>query len=157
MDERGGKGAPACRHCGCGDTAGHGSTRGKRRWRCHGCGRSFGATTGTPLAGLKTDVGEIARALLVVMRRGSLRAAEEITGHKYETIGEWLRRAAAHAEALTEVLVQELHLTAVEVDEFWSFVQTKKGALRPTTARPATSATAGSDGAAAPLTARRAS
>lgn len=25
------------------------------------------------------------------MRRGSLRAAEEITGHKYETIGRWLR------------------------------------------------------------------
>jgi hypothetical protein len=28
------------------------------------------------------------------MRRGSLRAAEEITGHKYETIGRWLRLAA---------------------------------------------------------------
>src|SRR5205823_8540189 len=102
MDERRGKDTPACRQCGCAETAGHGSTRGKRRWRCHGCGRSFGVTTGTPLAGLKTDVGEIARALLVVMRRGSLRAAEEITGHKYETIGEWLRRAAAHAAALTE-------------------------------------------------------
>jgi hypothetical protein len=31
---------------------------------------------------------ESAQALLIVMRRGSLRAAEEITGHKYETIGE---------------------------------------------------------------------
>ena len=35
------------------------------------------------------------------MRRGSLNAAEEITGHKYETLGDWLRRAAAHAEAIT--------------------------------------------------------
>ena len=156
MDERGGKGAPACRHCGCGDTAGHGSTRGKRRWRCHGCGRSFGVTTGTPLAGLKTDVGEIARALLVVLRRGSLRAAEEITGHKYETIGGWLRRAAAHAEALSDGLVHELQLTAVEVDEFWSFVRTKKGALRPATARTSR-ATAASGGGAAPSTDRRAS
>jgi hypothetical protein len=75
----------------------------------------------------------VARALLVVLRRGSLRAAEEVTGHKYETIGRWLRQAAAHAEALTEVLVTDLHLTEVEVDEFWSFVRTKGGILSRTT------------------------
>ena len=96
----------------------------------------------------------VARALLVVQRRGSLRAAEEVTGHKYETIGGWLRRAAAHAEGLSEVLVDELQLTAVEVDEFWSFVRTKKGARRPA---PATSATAGNGGGAAPSTDRPAS
>jgi hypothetical protein len=71
----------------------------------------------------------VARALVVVLRRGSLRAAEEVTGHKYETIGRWLRQAAAHAEALTAALVTDLHLTAVEVDEFWSFVRTKGGSL----------------------------
>jgi len=77
--------------------------------------------------GLKTPASEVAQALLVVMRRGSLRAAEEITGHKYETIGIWLQRAAEHAEALTEVLASDLHLSQVEIDEFWSFVQKKKG------------------------------
>ncbi|HEX5506006.1 MAG TPA: hypothetical protein VFW96_25535, partial [Thermomicrobiales bacterium] len=64
----------------------------------------------------------------MVMRRGSLRAAEEITGHKYETIGRWLKLAADHAEALTAVLVQELHLSTVEVDEFWSFVGRRRAA-----------------------------
>ncbi len=71
----------------------------------------------------------MAQALLVVMRRGSLRAAEEITGHKYETISGWLKRAAAHAEALTQVLASDLHLSQVEIDEFWSFVQKKRGQL----------------------------
>jgi hypothetical protein len=85
---------------------------------------------------LKTPPAEVARALLVVLRRGSLLAAEEQTGHKYETIGRWLRQAAAHAEALTAALVTELHLTEVEVDEFWSFVK-RKGA-RPTRPRPTT-------------------
>jgi hypothetical protein len=75
--------------------------------------------------GLKTPAAEVAHALLIVMRRGSLRAAEEITGHKYETIGVWLKRAAAHAEALTEVLATDLQLSQVEIDEFWSFVQKK--------------------------------
>jgi hypothetical protein len=82
------------------------------------------------LYGLRTPVTEVARSLLVVMRRGSLNAAEEITGHKYETLGEWLRRAAGHAEAIPDVLVPELHLSAVEVDAFWSFVK-KSGGTRP--------------------------
>jgi hypothetical protein len=79
--------------------------------------------------GLKTPAAEVAQALLIVMRRGSLRAAEEITGHKYETISVWLKRAATHAEALTQVLASELHLSQVEIDEFWSFVQKKRGQL----------------------------
>jgi len=49
---------------------------------------------------LHTPPDEGARTLLVVMRRGSLFAAEEITGHKYETIGHWLRAAAQHAEVI---------------------------------------------------------
>ena len=118
---------PPCAHCGHAATVRKGHTRGQQRWRCAGCGRSFGPTTGTAMYRLQTPVAEVARALLVVLRRGSLRAAEEITGHKYETISRWLRQAAAHAEALTEALVHDLHLTEVEVDEFWSFVHHKGG------------------------------
>ena len=76
---------------------------------------------------LKTPPAEVAHALLVVLRRGSLLAAAEVTGHKYETISRWLRRAAAHAEALTAALVHDLRLTEDEVDEFWSFVHHKGG------------------------------
>jgi hypothetical protein len=72
---------------------------------------------------LRTPPGEVARTLLVVMRRGSLSAAEEVTGHKYETIGRWLRGAAGQVGVITEVLVRDLHLSQVEVDAFWSFVK----------------------------------
>src|SRR5438105_4845943 len=113
---------PCCPHCGQHPTVANGSSRGQSRWRCPACQRSFGPTTGTVMAHLKTPAPEVARALLVVLRRGSLRAAEDVTGHKYETIGRWLHRAAAHAEALTAALVHDLHLSEVEVDEFWSFV-----------------------------------
>jgi hypothetical protein len=78
--------------------------------------------------GLKTPAAEVAQALLIVMRRGSLRAAEEITGHKYETISVWLKRAAVHAAAITQ-LASDLRLSQVEIDEFWSFVQKKRGQL----------------------------
>ncbi len=107
----------------------NGSHRGRPRYHCRSCKTSFGDTQGTPMYGLKTPAAEVAQALLIVMRRGSLRAAEEITGHKYETIGVWLKRAAAHAEVLTQVLASDLHLSQVEIDEFWSFVQKKRAQL----------------------------
>src|SRR5216683_4221544 len=104
----------------------NGSHRGRARYQCRSCKTYFGDTQGTPMYRLKTPAREVAQALLIVMRRGSLRAAEEITGHKYETIGEWLRRASEHEEALTAVFTQDLHLSTVEIDEFWSFVQKKR-------------------------------
>ena len=117
-----------CPRCGSEQIFKNGSKGGRPRYVCRGCSRSFGPTYGTPLYRLKTPASEVAHALLIVMRRGSLCAAEEITGHKYETIGEWLRRAGEHAEALTEALVKDLHLSEVEVDAFWSFVK-KSGPL----------------------------
>ncbi len=99
----------------------NGSHRGRQRYHCRSCKTYFGETQGTPMYGLKTPAAEVAQALLIVMRRGSLRAAEEITGHKYETISGWLKRAAT----LTQVLASDLHLSQVEIDEFWSFVQKK--------------------------------
>jgi transposase-like protein len=116
---------PPCPNEACGSprVVRNGSLEGRQRYRCRGCGLWFGETYGTPLYRLKTPPEEIARALLVVMRRGSLRAAEEVTGHKYETIGRWLRLAARHASAIEEALVRDLELSTVEIDEFWSFVK----------------------------------
>jgi transposase-like protein len=103
----------------------NGSLRGRKRYLCHGCGTYFGETEGTPRYDLKTPVKEIAAALLMVMRRGSLRGAEDATGHKYETIGKWLRLAAAHAEILTDCFAKDLQIEQGEIDEFWSFVLKK--------------------------------
>jgi transposase-like protein len=111
---------PPCPRCGATHVVKNGSKGGRPRWVCQNCGRSFGPTLGTAMYRLRVTPAEVARTLLVVMRRGSLSAAEEITGHKYETIGRWLRMAAQHA---TEVLVHDLHLSEVEVDAFWSFVK----------------------------------
>src|SRR2546429_9506184 len=107
----------------------NGSHRGRQRYCCRTCKTYFGETQGTPMYGLKTPAAEVAQALLIVMRRGSLRAAEEITGHKYETISVWLKRAASQAVAITQVLANDLHLSQVEIDEFWSFVQKKRAHL----------------------------
>jgi transposase-like protein len=105
----------------------NGTLGGRQRYHCRGCGAWFGETHNTPMYRLHTSPEEVGRSLLIVMHRGSLRAAEEITGHKYETIGRWLSLAAEHAEALTEVLVHDLELSELEIDEFWSFVKRRIG------------------------------
>src|SRR5881392_1442107 len=105
----------------------NGSHRGRARYCCRTCRTYFGERQGTPMYDLKTPAAEVAQALLVVMQRGSLGVAEEITGHTYETISAWLKRAATHAEALTQILASDLHPNQMEIDEFWSFVQKKGG------------------------------
>src|SRR5437764_14195424 len=124
-------GRPSCPNPNCpgSHVVRNGSHRGRQRYCCRACKTYFGETQGTPMYGLKTSAAEVAHALLIVMRRGSLRAAEEITGHTYETISVWLKRAATHAAALTQVLASDLHLNQVEIDEFWSFVQKKRRSL----------------------------
>ena len=43
---------PACPHCTVGRIIKHGTANGLQRYRCRGCGKTFCALTGTPLAGL---------------------------------------------------------------------------------------------------------
>lgn len=122
---------PPCARCGAAETVSKGRENGRARWRCRACGRSFGQTLGTPLYRLKTEVPEIIRAVKVVLHRGSLRAAEEQTGHNYETIATWIRRIGEHVDAVTDLLVRDLHVSEVELDELWSFVGQKGGSNRP--------------------------
>jgi len=102
---------PSCPHCGSTHVIRNGHKDGKQRWRCQDCGRSFGPTFGTAMYRLRTPPSEIARSLLVVMRRGSLRPQ----------IRDNLKMD--EAEAITEAPVHDLNLS--QVDALWSFA--KKG------------------------------
>jgi len=68
---------PPCPRYGATHVVKNGSKGGRPRWVCQNCGRSFGPTLGTAMYRLRVTPAEVARTLLVVMRRGSLSAAEE--------------------------------------------------------------------------------
>ena len=113
---------PLCPFCQGKRVTRNGRKNGRQRWLCHACRKTFGPTYGTPLYGLRTSTTEIAHSLLVLMQRGSLNSAEELTGHKYETLARWLQQAPGYATPITDALVHDLHLPAKEVDAFWSFI-----------------------------------
>lgn len=119
-----------CPRCGKTGCRRFGTRKGYQRWRCPSCRRTWNELLDTPLFHLHTPLAEIVRTIRIVMSRGSLRAAEEQTGHNYDTIAVWLRRLGAHADAVTALLARDLDLSEVEIDEFWSFVG-KKGAAPP--------------------------
>ena len=47
----------------------NGSSKGRRRYQCRGCGRFFGETEGTPMYGLHTPTAEVAKAVAEQMEK----------------------------------------------------------------------------------------
>ena len=118
-----------------------GSLQGRRRYHCRGCGARFGEPRGAPRYRLPTPPEEIGRALPLALRRGRLRAAGEVAGHRDEPLSHRLQLAADHAAALTAALAHDLHPPTLAIDECWSLARRRRAAS-PRATRPR-SATAG--------------
>jgi transposase-like protein len=82
--------ATSCRHCTSTDTIRHGYTsRGKQRYRCHDCGRSF-VHDPTSAAYDPDRKEEILRAY---HERASLRGVSRIFGVSRNTVASWLKKS----------------------------------------------------------------
>lgn len=102
---------PVCPKCG-ERTTGNGSVRGRKRYKCIKCKRSFGKIFSWPLAYSKNSLEEIIISLQKVRQEGSFNSAERLTGHKNETLTLWLRklydcRYQLPTKVLTEVGIEE--------------------------------------------------
>lgn len=107
----------------------------RKRFRqliCRECGRTFSENKGTPFYGIHTDRERIVQALRMVVERGSMRGAARAMGVDKDTICDWVRKASEHAEAFTEYMLHDLHMTAVELDELWTTVKKSRSTSRKT-------------------------
>ena len=101
----------------------YGRGRDRKRFMCKACGKTFSETRGTAFYKLRTPREKILRTLAMLVERGSIRATARAMGVKQETVARWLRRAAQHAEVVSDYLIRDLHLTQCQVDELWTFVK----------------------------------
>jgi len=54
-----------------------------------------------------------------------LRATARVKGIKTDRLSAWLREAAAHAQQVEQVLLQDYELSASQIDALWTFVRRK--------------------------------
>ncbi len=104
----------------------YGREHDRRRFVCKVCGRTFSETRGTVFYKLRTPREKVLQALAMLVERGSIRGTARAMGVSKDTVSRWLGRAAEHSEEVSQHLMRDLHLTQVQVDEIWSFIQ-KRG------------------------------
>ena len=90
----------------------------ERRYRCHVCGKTFGARTGTIFHRRRTAEARIIQVITLVSWGCPLVALEHAFGLQPQTVRAWLEAAGQHAEAIHHAqVVQPRDLGQVQADE----------------------------------------
>jgi len=99
--------------------------RGVQRYRCQTCRKTFTETFGTIFYGKRTPGHEILETLALLAEGNRISALSRVKGHKEDTILQWLREAARHAEQLEGVIMAEFKVKRAQLDALWAYVRNK--------------------------------
>lgn len=102
----------------------------ERRYYCTTCGQTFSASRDTIFYRLRTNRQDFIEAVGLLAERCSLRGIARVKRVKPDTVLRWLDVAGAQAAAVSSALIQNLHLTQVQIDELWTFVKKSRGTSR---------------------------
>lgn len=99
----------------------HVHSRKEARYRCKTCGKTFAATTGTPLFRLKTTSDIFTIVLTLLCHGCPIQAIVAAFGFDERTVAAWRDRAGGHAKRLHEQLVLGggVDLQHVQADELY--------------------------------------
>jgi transposase-like protein len=117
--------------------------KGTQRFRCQRCGKVFCETTGTLFHNKHTPRKDILEVLALLAEGVRISSLSRAKGFKEDTILDWLREAAQHAEQIEAILMAGYRVSHAQIDGLWAYVGHKgeKGATPKATS-------AGSSGAA---------
>ena len=99
--------------------------RGVQRFHCKTCGKTFTATRGTIFFRKRTPEHEILETLALLAEGNRISSLSRVKGFKEDTILQWLREAAQHAEQVEAVLMAEFHVKRGQLDALWTYVRNK--------------------------------
>lgn len=77
-----------CPHCKSNDIYGHGVYKGRKRYKCKDCKKTFNDFTGTAISGIKKTV-EFNKYITLVVESVAIRKASSIIGVNMKTIFDW--------------------------------------------------------------------
>lgn len=108
----------------------------ERRDYCTTCRATFSASKNTVFYKLRTPRQDFIEAVGLLAERCSLRAIARIKETKLDTVSRWLEIAGQQAATVSHKLIQNLHLTQVQIDELWTFVKKSHGTCQPMNSLP---------------------
>jgi transposase-like protein len=98
---------------------------GQQRYQCRTCRHTFTATKGTVFYRRQTPAHEIVKALAQLAEGNRISSVSRTTGHKEDTILDWLREAATQVSQIEAVLMAEYRITRGQLDGLWAYVGNK--------------------------------
>lgn len=99
---------------------------GVQRFQCKTCLKTFTATRGTIFFRKRTPEHQILETLALLAEGSRISSLTRAKGFKEDTILEWLREAATHAEQIEDVLMANFQIKRGQLDALWSYVGRKK-------------------------------
>jgi len=104
-----------------------GKTRaGVQRYQCKTCKATFTATRGTLFYRKRTPEHQILETRVLLAEGNRISSLTRAKGYKEDTILEWLREAAAHADQVEAVLMRDFKVKRGQLDALWAYVGRKK-------------------------------
>ena len=84
---------------------------------------TFSSRKGTPLYYVKTATDELEEVLCYLAEGVDISVLVRRTGHKEETLTQWLNRMGEHSTRLHDLIFRELELELVQMDELYAKVR----------------------------------
>ena len=105
----------------------YGKTKAKRqRFQCKTCKKTFNERKGILFYQRKTAEKDILECLALLAEGVRISSISRTKGIKADTILSFLREAAQHAEQVEAHLLNDYHISRVEIDGLWTYVGRKK-------------------------------
>ncbi len=98
----------------------------RRRYRCKECGKTFGATTGTPYKRLQRPMRAFDRVASLSVEGVNKSAIARIEGLSWNTVARWQALAAKAAGRFNKARTRGHLLRELQFDELCTFLQSKK-------------------------------
>jgi len=95
----------------------YGKTKaGRQRYHCKSCHKTFTETKGTMFYGRRVAESDIIETLALLAEGSRISSLTRVKGYKEDTILDWLRAAANHADQIEEQLLGTYQLERGQLD-----------------------------------------
>ena len=104
----------------------YGKAKDRELLYCKTCGTTFSAERYTVFGETKLPKEKFCQILRCLCNKAGIRGTARIVGVTSKTVSAVIRITAQHFEEINKIMIQELKVSEVQMDEYWSFIKKKR-------------------------------